>query len=116
MRLNAAAPHSLLVKPGGQHVGMAYARTFSSLGCPELNLDQTLAQTNRLRTEGMHALLAAAREGGVTRFVAQSYASMRNARVTWPASFDYKQTTAAKIKRAFRRSKQLFFARSCKRV
>jgi 2-alkyl-3-oxoalkanoate reductase len=44
------------------------------------NLDKTFATTNRLRTEGTDALLAAAREGGVRRFVAQSFASMRYAR------------------------------------
>src|ERR671918_601238 len=37
--------------------------------------DRTFAQTNRLRTEGTDALLAAAREAGVRRFVAQSFAS-----------------------------------------
>jgi len=40
-------------------------------------LDTPFAQTNRLRTEGTDALLAAAREGGVRRFVAQSYAPYR---------------------------------------
>jgi 2-alkyl-3-oxoalkanoate reductase len=44
------------------------------------NLDRTFAETNRLRTEGTDALLAAAREAGVSRFVAQSFASMRYAR------------------------------------
>jgi 2-alkyl-3-oxoalkanoate reductase len=44
------------------------------------NFDRTFAQTNRLRTEGTDNLLAAARETGVRRFVAQSFASMRNAR------------------------------------
>jgi 2-alkyl-3-oxoalkanoate reductase len=39
------------------------------------NLDRTFAQTNRLRTEGTDNLLAAAREAGVRRFVAQSVAS-----------------------------------------
>jgi nucleoside-diphosphate-sugar epimerase len=43
-------------------------------------LDRSLAQTNRLRTEGTDALLTAAREAGVPRFVAQSFASMRFAR------------------------------------
>jgi nucleoside-diphosphate-sugar epimerase len=43
--------------------------------------DRTFAQTNRLRTEGTDNLLAAAREAGVRRFVAQSFASMRSARV-----------------------------------
>jgi 2-alkyl-3-oxoalkanoate reductase len=41
------------------------------------HFDRSFAQTNRLRTEGTDALLAAAREAGVRRFVAQSYASAR---------------------------------------
>ena len=44
------------------------------------NFDRTFAQTNRLRTEGTDALLAAAGEAGVDRFVAQSFASFRTAR------------------------------------
>jgi nucleoside-diphosphate-sugar epimerase len=44
------------------------------------SLDRTFTQTNRLRTEGTDALLAAAAEAGVRRFVAQSFASMRYAR------------------------------------
>jgi nucleoside-diphosphate-sugar epimerase len=44
------------------------------------NLDRSFALTNRIRREGTDALLAAARETGVRRFVAQSYASMRYAR------------------------------------
>ncbi len=44
------------------------------------NLDRTFAQTNRLRREGTDALLAAAREAGVPRFVAQSFANYRYAR------------------------------------
>ncbi|MGH3191466.1 MAG: NAD-dependent epimerase/dehydratase family protein [Streptosporangiaceae bacterium] len=43
-------------------------------------LDKTFAQTNRLRTAGTDALLAAAREAGVERFVAQSFAPYRYAR------------------------------------
>jgi 2-alkyl-3-oxoalkanoate reductase len=39
------------------------------------HFDRSFAITNRLRTEGTDALLAAAREAGVRRFVAQSYAS-----------------------------------------
>jgi 2-alkyl-3-oxoalkanoate reductase len=39
------------------------------------NLDKTLARTNELRTTGTDALLAAAREAGVRRFVAQSGAA-----------------------------------------
>jgi 2-alkyl-3-oxoalkanoate reductase len=44
------------------------------------NIDKSFAKTNRLRTEGTDALLAAAREADVRRFVAQSFASMRQAR------------------------------------
>ena len=38
------------------------------------HFDRSFAETNRLRTEGTDALLAAARSGGVGRFVAQSFA------------------------------------------
>ena len=48
------------------------------------NLDRGFAPTNRLRTEGTDALLAAARETGVRRFVAQSFASYRYAREGGP--------------------------------
>jgi nucleoside-diphosphate-sugar epimerase len=44
------------------------------------HFDRSFAQTNRLRIEGTDALLAAAREAAVPRFVAQSYASARYAR------------------------------------
>ncbi len=43
-------------------------------------LDKTFAQTNRLRTLGTDALLAAAREAGVLHVVAQSFAPYRYAR------------------------------------
>ena len=49
------------------------------------NLDATFAKTNRLRREGTDALLAAAQEAGVQRFVAQSFANLRYARVGGPA-------------------------------
>ena len=48
------------------------------------HFDRSFAQTNRLRTEGTDALLAAAQEAGVRRFVAQSYASIRYAREGGP--------------------------------
>jgi 2-alkyl-3-oxoalkanoate reductase len=48
------------------------------------NFDRLFAQTNRLRTEGTDALLAAGREAGVDRFVAQSNANHRYARVGGP--------------------------------
>src|SRR6516164_4462276 len=44
------------------------------------HFDRSFAQTNRLRTEGTDALLAASREAGVRRFVSQSFASARYAR------------------------------------
>jgi 2-alkyl-3-oxoalkanoate reductase len=44
------------------------------------NFDRTFAQTNRLRTEGTDNLLAAAREAGVSRFVAQSNVTYRYSR------------------------------------
>jgi nucleoside-diphosphate-sugar epimerase len=48
------------------------------------HLDRSFAQTNRLRTAGTDALLAAARAAGVERFVAQSYTSWPYARVGGP--------------------------------
>src|ERR671924_188897 len=48
------------------------------------HFDRTFAQTNRLRTEGTDALLAAAREAGVRRFLAQSFASARYERAGGP--------------------------------
>ena len=48
------------------------------------DLDRSFEQTNRLRREGTDALLAAAWEVGPTRFVAQSFASMRYARAGGP--------------------------------
>ena len=48
------------------------------------NLDRTFAETNWLRREGTDALLAGAREAGVSRFVAQSFANFRYAREGGP--------------------------------
>lgn len=48
------------------------------------NLDRSFASTNRLRTEGTDAVLAAVREAGVRRFVAQSFASLRYEREGGP--------------------------------
>jgi 2-alkyl-3-oxoalkanoate reductase len=47
---------------------------------PSRNFDRMFAQTNRLRTEGTDNLLAAAREVGVRRFVAQSHSNLRYVR------------------------------------
>lgn len=48
------------------------------------HFDRSFAQTNRLRTEGTGALLAAARDAGVGRFVAQSFAGWPYAREGGP--------------------------------
>ena len=48
------------------------------------HVDRSFAQTNRLRTEGTDNLLAAAREAGVEKFVAQSNANHRYAREGGP--------------------------------
>ncbi len=48
------------------------------------NFDAVFAGTNALRTTGTDALLTAAREAGVGRFVAQSFASYRYAREGGP--------------------------------
>src|ERR1700677_4782057 len=47
-------------------------------------LDKTFAPTNQLRTAGTDALLAAAREAGIERLVAQSFAPYRYAREGGP--------------------------------
>lgn len=52
------------------------------------NLDRTFTTTNRLRTDGTDALVAAAREAGVQRIVAQSFASNRYARDGAPAKVE----------------------------
>jgi nucleoside-diphosphate-sugar epimerase len=46
--------------------------------------DRTFERTNRLRTEGTDNLLAAAREVGVQRLVAQSFANLRHVREGGP--------------------------------
>jgi nucleoside-diphosphate-sugar epimerase len=48
------------------------------------HFDRSFAETNRLRTEGTDALLAAAQQAGVGRFVAQSYAGWPYAREGGP--------------------------------
>lgn len=48
------------------------------------HFDRSFAETNRLRTEGMDILLAAAHDAGVRRIVAQSYANFRYAREGGP--------------------------------
>jgi nucleoside-diphosphate-sugar epimerase len=48
------------------------------------NFDSVFAQSNRLRTEGLDILLAAARESGVSRIVVQSYCGWPYARTGGP--------------------------------
>jgi nucleoside-diphosphate-sugar epimerase len=48
------------------------------------HFDRSFHQTNLLRTEGTDALLAAAKESGVSRIIAQSFASYRYAREGGP--------------------------------
>ncbi|HEY1654936.1 MAG TPA: NAD(P)-dependent oxidoreductase [Candidatus Tumulicola sp.] len=48
------------------------------------HFDRSFAQTNRLRTAGVDILIAAAREAGVGRIVAQSYAPIRYERKGGP--------------------------------
>jgi nucleoside-diphosphate-sugar epimerase len=48
------------------------------------SFDKVFERTNELRTTGTHALLVAAQEAGVRRFVAQSFASYRYAREGGP--------------------------------
>lgn len=59
------------------------------------SLDKTFTVTNRLRTEGTDALLAAAREAGVRRFVAQSFAPYRYARHGGPVKTEDDPVTDA---------------------
>jgi len=52
---------------------------------PDLkHLDRDFAPTNRLRTEGADSLIAAAREVGTARFIAQSFTGWPNAREGGP--------------------------------
>jgi nucleoside-diphosphate-sugar epimerase len=48
------------------------------------SFDKVFSRTNELRTKGTDTLVAPAREAGVRRFVAQSFASYRNAREGGP--------------------------------
>jgi nucleoside-diphosphate-sugar epimerase len=67
------------VAAAGAHAIIYQATALADAGFSR-NLDRSFAQTNRLRTEGTDIVLAAAREAGVRRFIAQSFASYRYAR------------------------------------
>jgi 2-alkyl-3-oxoalkanoate reductase len=76
--LDAAAAHTAVAaaRPDAivyQATGLAGVRILRSL-------DKPFAATNRLRTEGLDNVLAAAKEAGVRRVVAQSFAPYRYAR------------------------------------
>jgi len=60
------------------------ATGLSGIGTNPRRFDEYFALTNRLRTEGTDHLLAAARETGVRRFVAQSFAGWPQAREGGP--------------------------------
>jgi nucleoside-diphosphate-sugar epimerase len=64
--------------------GIVHQATSLAGGVDFKHFAETFAQTNRLRTEGLDNLLAAAQEAGVERFVAQSYAGITYARVGGP--------------------------------
>jgi nucleoside-diphosphate-sugar epimerase len=63
---------------------IAHEATALAEGVDFKRFAEGLAPTNRLRTEGTENLLAAAKEAGVERFVAQSYGVMTYARVGGP--------------------------------
>jgi nucleoside-diphosphate-sugar epimerase len=63
---------------------LVHEATSLSGGVDMKHFDRTFAETNRLRTEGTDALLAAAREAGVERFLGWSYAGWPYAREGGP--------------------------------
>ncbi len=75
--LDRAATHQVVA--GARPDAIIYQATALAGGGFSRRLDTTFALTNRLRTEGTDHLLAAAREAGVSRFVAQSFAPYRYA-------------------------------------
>ena len=70
--LDAAAVRSVVLAARPDAI-VHEATALSALGNNLRRFDSYFAQTNRLRTVGTRALLDAAREAGVGRFVAQSY-------------------------------------------
>jgi len=64
------------------------------------SLDKTFAKTNRLRTEGTDNLIAAAREAGVRRLVAQSFAPYRYIREGGPVKSEEDQLDSSPPKSA----------------
>jgi nucleoside-diphosphate-sugar epimerase len=76
--LDATAVRKAVLKAGPEAI--VHEATALGAGIDFKHMDHSFAQTNSLRTRGTDALLAAAREAGVRRFVAQSFASYRYAR------------------------------------
>ncbi len=76
--LDAAAVHAAVL--AARPDAIIHEATALSGGGFSRKLDNTFARTNLLRTTGTDALLVAARDAGVTRLVAQSFAPYRYAR------------------------------------
>lgn len=75
--LDAAAVHRTVAQ--ARPDAIVHEATALSAGGFSRKLDKTFAQTNQLRTTGTDALLAAARDLYIERFVAQSFAPYRYA-------------------------------------
>ena len=80
--LDAAAVHAA-VQAARPEAIVCQATALAGAGFSR-SLDRTFALTNRLRTEGTDNVLAAARQAGVRRIVAQSFAPYRYLRVGGP--------------------------------
>jgi 2-alkyl-3-oxoalkanoate reductase len=77
------------VREAAPEVVIHQATALSAISGDFRRFDDDFAVTNRLRTEGTDALLAAARETGARRFVAQSYTGWPNERQgAWVKSED----------------------------
>src|SRR5438876_1784511 len=81
--LDASAVRGAVLEAGPEAI-IHQATALSNARWGRSGLDSAFAMTNRLRTEGTDALLAAAREAGVRRFVAQSFAPYRYVRAGGP--------------------------------
>ena len=80
--LDAGAVRSVLA--AARPDAVIYQATALAGGGLSRNLDRSFAPTSRLRTQGTDNLLAAARDAGVRRFVAQSFAPFRYAQAGGP--------------------------------
>ncbi len=80
--LDAAAVHAAV--QAARPEAIVYQATALAGAGFSRSLDRTFALTNRLRTEGTDNVLAAARQAGIHRIVAQSFAPYRYLRVGGP--------------------------------